>query len=372
MVNKESIIVLLKGNINVDSRVQKEISNFISLGYKVTLVTWNEESIIYRNKKVSIIEVNLNNDKLPNNPILSFWRHIKFWYILSKIIKRGNYKYIHCNDLNTLGLVFFLPKEYFKNVIYDAHELFPDSRSNSIIKYKIWSFIEKRLIRKSDKVIVPEANRAQFLKEKYGLKTTSYVINNFPQYQKVIPKKIKSELNLPDEIKILCYQGNIAQNRELETIIESLEYLPDNIVLLLIGYGPENYRDQLNQFILKKKLGNRVLFYGKVLPEEMLQTIAGCDINIALYKRKGMNNYYCASNKVFDSIMAGVKLITNDYPPHSMLRDYKFISLVSENEPKEVADSVQKLVEFNSEIPEDIKRKFSWELFFDLFKEIYN
>lgn len=373
-IDVNNIIVLLIGCIDYDSRVQKEISNFISLGFKVTLVVWNWKPSFYDNEKIEIIDVNLSNYKFHTNTFSFIWRFvqfIRFWFVASKIIKRGNYKYIHCNDLTTLGVVFFLSKKYFQNVVYDAHELFPELHKKNSIKYKIWSLFERRSIRNVNIVIVPELRRAKYLEDKYNLGTTPYVINNFPQYKTVVPKNIKRELNISNDKKFICYHGSIREGRELKNIINSLRFLSEDFILILIGYGFDDYIEELKQFIIKKKLEDRVIFHGKIAPSEILQTIAGCDICIALYQNNGINNYLCASNSVFNSIMAGVKILTNDYPPHSILKSYEFVGLISHIEPKKLAECVKDLTKFDSEIPEDIKREFSWESLFALFKQIY-
>lgn len=370
-----SIIVLHIGNsIDYDSRVQKEISSFISLGYRVTLVIWNWEPFSYSNKKVKIIDLNLSNYKFHTNKfskISRFLKMIKFWYISSKVIKRGNYKYIHCNDLSTLGVVFFLSKGYSKKVIYDAHELHPEYFKASIIKYKIWSFIEKYLVGKISAIIVPEIKRANYLKKKYHLRTSPKIINNFPRYQNVIKQNIKRELKLSSEKKIICYHGYIRKGRGLESIIESLNFLPDNFVLLLIGYSNKLYKEELAILIQNNNLENRVIFYGKVSPDEMLNTISGADLCVALYENNGINNFLCASNSVFDSIMAGVKILTNDYPSHNILKGYKFVGLISKMEPKIIAESVKNLTKNINEIPDSIKHKFSWDSLFKVFQGIY-
>lgn len=372
--SQQNIIVLLIGYIDYDSRVQKEISNFISLGYNVTLVVWNLKPSVYDNEKIKIIDLNLSNYTFHTNrfsKLLRFIRFVKFWFLASNIIKRGEYRYIHCNDLLTLGVLFFLPKIFYKKVSYDAHDMIPEMYKEKSLKYRIWSFIERHLVNKIDVIIVPESHRARYLKKKYNLKARPYVINNYPVYRNVVPKNIKKELHIAKENTAICYNGVIRRDRDLEKIINSLKFLSEDCVLVLIGYAIDNYLDELKETINRGKLGNRVFFYGEVQPEEMLQTISGCDVTISFYQNDSINNYLCASNKVFDSIMAGVKVLTNDYPPHGILKKYEFVGLISENEPEEIAQSLRNLSKCDSDIPECIKWKFSWESQFGLFKQIY-
>ena len=143
-----NIIILFKGNINYKSRVQKEIDTLSYLGFKIKLVIWSYEPIFYKKEGVEVVDINLSNHRVPRNASLTFFKIVIFWYLSAKKIKEGNYNYIHCNDLETLGVLFFLPKKYRNRVIYDAHELFPEKFSISSIRYTVWNILEKILIKK--------------------------------------------------------------------------------------------------------------------------------------------------------------------------------------------------------------------------------
>ena len=371
----KKIIILLIGTIDYDSRVQKEITNFILLGYDVTLFLWNWEPYKYKKNNVRIIDAKLGNYGIKAKKwtfITRFLKFAKYWYFASKEVKKKNYKFIHCNDLITLGIVFFLPKPYYKNVIYDAHDLLPEQYKKKGVKYFIWGLIEKILIKKIDTIIVPEINRGRCLKKKYGLIKIPFIINNYPIYKKIDTVNIKKELKLTNDNILLCYQGLIDKKREIENMILSLKYIPERFTFLLIGHAFGDYIDKLKTLVIQEQLKNRVFFYGKVSPDKLLQIVAGCDISLALYKNNGLNNYLCASNKVFDSIMAGVKVITNDYPPHKNLRCYEFIRLISTVDPKNLATHILDLAQVETEITDSIKKQFSWDSLFDVFKEIYS
>lgn len=366
------IAVLLSGDINVDSRVQKEIDTFISLGLQVTLISWSYEATVYKKRNLNIINIPLGKHKSPYGKLFTFLNVIKFWYAASRIIRKEDYAYIHCNDLNTLGVMYFLPKSYDKHIVYDAHELTPEKFPPFSIRRIIWNYVEKQLIKRANTVITPEINRAKYLRKKYKMSKTAYVINNFPRHQLVCSKDIRGELGIQRDTKILCFHGLLHPNRKIEDIIESLKYLPEDFVTVLIGYSFGDYLERVKQFAKDICVENRVFFYGKVPAEEILKTIAGCDVGIALYDDNNLNNYYCAPNKVFDYIMAGVKVITNDYPSLKMLNEYRFVRLISEVSSQTIAKYAKELADDDSVISDSVKEKFSWDIFYDTFAEIYS
>jgi len=369
----KKIIILLKGNINYDSRVQKEIETFVAMNFNLTLVQYNWEPISYQHKNLEIIDVNLGNYWVPKpqKGFFNFLKVIKFWHICSRIIRSNHYDYIHCNNLDTLGTLYFLPKKYYKNVIYDAHDLFPELFLINSIRRIVWNYIERQLIQKVNIIIVPERGRAEYLRKKYKLKNSPFVINNFPRYQTIAVKDIRRELDIAKDKKIICYQGLFFPNRNIEDIIYSLKFVQGNIILILFGYAFTDYEKQLKEFVINNDLRNRVVFYGRIPAEQISATIAQCDIGIALYQNVGINQYLCAPNKVFDYLMAGLKIICNDYPPLRILKEYKFVRLLSEVSPSNIADSVKDLLGEKGKIPENVKQIYSWGSFNDIFKKIY-
>ncbi len=373
MPRKRKIITILRGDISYDNRVKKEIDTFIIFGFDVTLVVWSFGWKLCERKNLKIIDCKLGSIKNPCGKFFTIVNIIKFWYLCSKVIKRGSYDYIHCNDLDTLGVLFFLPKHYAHRVVYDAHELYPETLPINGLRYKLWNFIERQLTNKVKAIVVPEINRSEFLRKKYKLNKNIYVINNFPRYQSVVPYNIKNKLNLSNATKLIIYLGALMPDRGIEVTIKALKNLSKDYVLVLIGYAHEKqYLVSLKKLAGENELANRVLFYGSISPEEVLPVIAGGDIGIALYNNNNLNNYYCAPNKVFDYIMAGIKVVTNDYPSLRMLRNYGFVRLLSEVSPQAIAECAKELANNDSVITDAAKKTFSWEIFSDTFAKIYS
>jgi glycosyltransferase involved in cell wall biosynthesis len=366
----KKIAVLLKGNINFDSRVQKEIKTLQKIGFTVTLLVWNWEKISCELNDVKIVEVNLSNHAVPKGALLTFLKILLFWFKTARYIRSLDFEYIHCNDLDTLGVIFFLPRSFRSKIVYDAHELFPEHHARDRVKYYIWNRLEQYLITKASHVIVPELNRGEYIKKKYGLKSILHVINNFPEYTEVEALDIRSKLNLAGK-KIVCFHGVIQPDRYIEHLIEAMRLLSEEYVLILIGYAYGSYLSVLKEQGKRLGVEKRIIFYGKVAAKEIVSVIGQADVGVALYRNDGINNFFCAPNKVFDYLMAGVKVVTNDYPSLQMLKNLGCAELVKDCDPPAIAGAVEKLASNDFIISREIKSKFSWESFDNLFKEIY-
>jgi glycosyltransferase involved in cell wall biosynthesis len=368
-----TVCVLLIGNINYDARVQKFIKSLQKLDFNILLILWNRERIKYQNDNINIIELNMSKNTVPANPLYSFFLTWKFCFKAAKIIKTIKPEFCHFNDLNTFITMFFIKKDFTKKYVYDAHELFPEAK-NSLIKKFVWNVLEKAVVKKANVLIVPEVNRAKYIKKKYRLKQQIAVINNFPEYKNI---KVGEETNNPRKVlaltdkKIIVYQGIIGPDRLIEEIIISLQNLPSDFILLLIGICYKNYEKELQSLSAELKVKDRVIFFGKIAPKDMLDTLSFCDVGIAFYRGKTLNDYYCAPNKIFDYIMAGLPIVTNRTPALSMLEKLDSVVMIPQITSESISASIQRAFTQRKNITEDSRKLFTWDNLEFKIREIY-
>ena len=89
----------------------------------------------------------------------------------------------HSHDLNTLRLGAKISKIHGKKLVYDSHELYLDrnrKRKAGPIKRAIIKRIERRLIRRCDKVITVNRSIADILSKRYGVEDVEVVMNTPP------------------------------------------------------------------------------------------------------------------------------------------------------------------------------------------------
>jgi hypothetical protein len=153
-----------------------------------------------------------------------------------------------------------------------------------------------------------------------------------------------------------------------------MQDLPDDHFLVVIGYAIDDhgdYLENLKQYISDNKMENKVAFYGTVPAQDILSTIADCDVGVAFYGRSNLNDYYCAPNKVYNYFMAGVTVITNNYPTLEHLKEYEFVRLLDNVTPHSISESIQELTTLNPHISDGVKQQFSWDRSEHIFMEIY-
>lgn len=303
------IVCLLIGNIRYDGRVKKEVHSLSEAGHNVTLIVSKHDNDDNNDYHCKLVLIPRNNG---GTFIHKLWRNFFYIFYITKAVKNECPDYVHCNDLNTLILTLFLPSNIKR--IYDSHELYPETR-NSFASKIFFKYAEKYLIYKTHKVIVPQIDRLNYMFFKYKLPKTHYVLlENFPS-NKTKPQKNFWERKFDVSVEgkyIISYIGAISKEREVDTIIRSMNLVDKDAVLFVVGNIDNNYSKHLIKFIEEQKLDSRVYLFNRISHDEVLDAEFSSDLGICFYNSKTLNSYFCAPNKIYEYLDYGAKVITNN------------------------------------------------------------
>lgn len=308
------IIMTLIGNIQYDGRVRKEIATLRDAGHRVELIvsdfSGKQSGQQGLNIPIHFIPITMRTSALGN-----FLEQLRFNLRASRLIKELSPDFIHCHDLTALLAGTLAHRKVNCHLIFDAHELLPESMGG--IKEKIWERIERFCVKQVDTVIMPEVNRIRYFQNKYpGLKDIR-LLENFPR-QADLPQAnsgyLRQRFPIPSENKIILHTGAVAPARHIEEIIDAVAMCPANISAVILGLTFKGYDSHVQDKIVALGLQDRVFLHGPVPHSEMLNIMSSCDIGTAFYRNSNLNNYYCASNKLYECISLGKAVVTNDYP----------------------------------------------------------
>ncbi len=250
-------------------------------------------------------------------------------------------------DLDTLLPCFLASKIRTKTCIYDAHEYFtevPEVITRPAVK-KIWEALARFVIPKLKYCYTVGPELSKIFKEKYGVPFE--VIRNVP-----IPTKTNYKYTKKEDEKILLYQGALNDGRG---IAEILEVMPEikGAVLWLAGEG------DLSLFLRNKckelHIENKVVFHGRVVPEELKRLTAQAHIGLNLLENKGLNYYYSLANKFFDYIQADVPSINMAFPEYKNLNEQYEVSLLIPNLEKAVLKKAIEELLYNEKLYNQLK-----------------
>lgn len=243
------------------------------------------------------------------------------------------------NDLDTLTPNYLHAFMRRKPLVYDSHEYFtgvPELRDKSF-KRKIWLALERLLLPRIKHAYTVNQSVADRYAKETGI--SMKVVRNLPRGGSLPP--CEDRYKLPEGRRILLMQGSgINPERGYEEAVLSMQFLPENYLLVIIG-GGSIWKD-LKQLVLKENLSSKVLFIEKV-PFEILSCYTR-QANLGLSLDKPLSDNYRLSlpNKVFDYFRAGVPVLASRINEvEKLILQYKCGWILSTHDPGKIAATIE-------------------------------
>lgn len=336
--------MLLVGDISMDGRVQKEVATLRARGFQVTLIQW---AYTVRPGDHAYLGVDVIEYLHPmhRSAAVNFLRQLQFNLFALRQLRRLAPDIVQCNDLNTLPAGFLFRRR--ARIIYDAHELFPESQSG--LRRWVWARLEKWMVSGCHEYIQPEKHRLAYFAEKYHIDPSRIaLVENFPsgRYAFSGRDRLREYFALATDSTVLLCTGVFGPGRDLESMISSMTLLDARFVLVLLGPTFKGYEQELAARIAEAKLEARVKLHPAIPNVEMLDYMRSSDIGIVFYKNINLNNYWCASNKLYEFILCGKPVITNDYPGlREVVEDHHLGACIPDTSPASIAAAVRRITE---------------------------
>jgi glycosyltransferase involved in cell wall biosynthesis len=202
----------------------------------------------------------------------------------------------------------------------------------------------------------------------YGVKAT--LIRNVPPYC-IVPKseKLRHYLGLDQDTRIALYQGNIQSDRGLSLVVRAASFLNQNIVVVIMGKGPEVITAQLQSLITSEGVADRVKLIPSVPYEHLLEWTASADIGLTLFSPDySLSIRWCLPNKLFEYLMAGLPVLSSPLDAVAeVIKTYEVGQIVPSLEPATIATAITKMMADRSMLHQmrsnalRAAQKFCWE-----------
>ena len=224
--------------------------------------------------------------------------------------------YLHVHDLPQLRLGVEVKKLLGVPLIYDAHELFPALEHLGWAYRKVWHRREQRYLPWVDRVITVNPLVAEEMQNRYRIAMPTVIqnaIDSPPDFDPTVRHtKLRDELGLSPDQKILLYQGCLLRSRGLEPLIDAMSSVQAPVHLVLLGYG--DLKELLRARIAQLPGATRVHLLDAVPHEELLGWTASADAGVIPYQAKDLNKKLVSPNKLYEFIQAGLPMLSNDLP----------------------------------------------------------
>ncbi|HET9057472.1 MAG TPA: glycosyltransferase [Chitinophagaceae bacterium] len=330
----KKIVFSVTNDLNYDQRMIRICSSLSAAGYKILLVgrartqSTTLDTRPYEQKrlncwfqkgKVFYIEYNIR---------------LFFFLLFTKM------DCICAIDLDTILPCYFISVIKKTKRVYDAHELFCEMKEivTRPFIYKTWKCIERLAVPKFQHGYTVNQPIADEFKKLYNVNYS--IIRNVP----ILHPSDNMQKTAAVEQRFLLYQGDVNEGRSFETLIPAMKKVP----LPLIVYGDGNFFEQAKQLVKQNNLEDKVIFKGRIKPEELRSITPKAYLGITFFENNGLSNYLSLANKFFDYIHAGVPQLCVGYPAYKEINNqFEVAHLIDDLSAENIATQLNFLLDNN-------------------------
>ena len=300
------------------------------------------------------------NLKISNIKILKYFN---FHNKVKNIIKKNKFDIIVASDLYSLSGACSSNNK----VIYDSREIYSELEAH-ITKplYRwFWKKYEKYYLQFIKDIIVTADSDSVFLRNLYPFNALSfYTIFNYPKYQQYIKTNLlREKFNIPDDHKIILYQGVIQNGRGISKLIQTINNSA-KFSGVIIGNGVMKNK-YINE-VIKNDLESRIFFMDAVPYNDLFQYTAAADIGWLVINKTSISNKFALPNKLFEYILMGIPVVSSNIKNITNIIYKHNLGVVVNNEfaVLEYKQALSSLVAMNLSrfaLHEIAKKHFIWE-----------
>lgn len=226
---------------------------------------------------------------------------------------------VHCHDCLTLPAGYYVKKKLGIPLIYDAHEIYEAAAARMVGITDYYARIHKKYLRHVDGFICVNDSAALYYQHAYPGVAKPVVIRNAIQLSPAEPYdgRLHDAAGLPEDTRILLYQGGFSEGRGLPILVRSASMLPDGWALVMMGWGP--LAGSLKQIAAQAAMrsgrdDDKVRFIPPAPQKELKSWTQGATLGIIPYEGKMLNHWIATPNKLWEYPSAGVPLIVQPFP----------------------------------------------------------
>lgn len=277
MITMKKIHVLLIGLSDqfggIEAFALNLCSSYDRTNYKIDIAFENQQPF-YANKFKSI---GIDCYLLPSS-----YNLIKYYYAIKKLIEKNNYNIIHINKnslANSNQLIGVRHASSSVKIILHSHNSSP-SKTKKIF-YQLHHLNKKIASRYYDFGVACSTEAKNWM---FSDKQQIVIINNGIDtekfgYSNKYRKEIRNKLGISDDLLLVGNIGRLSKQKNqirFINIFEEINNEYNNSRAIIIGDGEE--RDNLNSYIIQKKLSEKIKLLGKI--DEVYKYLSAIDVII--------------------------------------------------------------------------------------------
>jgi glycosyltransferase involved in cell wall biosynthesis len=271
----------------------------------------------------------------------------------------------HGHDLSGAVAAERASARHVGRLVYDSHELFMESRGTA--RQPSWARwfvrrVEAGIVDRANAVVTVNDVIADELAMRYRPRPTAVVHNCPPRWSpsEPGPDRIRAALGLPPSSLVVLCHGGLHPGRGLEETIQAVARLADlPVELVFLGFGPatERYRALADG----AGLGSRFHILDAVPPATQSSTSAGADVDVMVIQPTELNAVYSTPNKLFESLAAGVPVVSSDFPSRRRIivddPDGPLGVVCDPTDPEAIGQAIRSIVASDAADRADLRRR---------------
>jgi glycosyltransferase involved in cell wall biosynthesis len=324
-----SVCIITTVHPPFDTRIfHKQAKTLVQAGYNVTLIAQHDGD-------EEVEGVRIKGLPKPRN---RFTRIFGLTWRAFHLALKQKADIYHFHDPELLAIALFLKAFTKGRIIYDVHEDY----SKKILAKKwlkgkklvagVYRLVEKQVPAFLDAVIAATDGIAK------GFPISKvHTVRNYPLGRLVKKQKLKTD-RLENAFRII-YTGGVTRNRGLLQIVQSLEYIDDaRLRLVLLGRADDN---ELLKEVRALPGFSKVDYHGLVPFEEVYRYMGMADVGMLC--NQPVHSYDTSlPNKLFEYMSAGLPVIASDFPGWKEIVERLDCGItVNSQEPREIAEGIR-------------------------------
>lgn len=281
----------------------------------------------------------------------SSWR--EYFGFVARVVHRasGATAVFIGHDMHGLLPARLLATIYRRPLVYHCHD-FTDASRKLPLGSRIVRAFEQRFARTADLVIVPDEERAAYVKRELGLKKSPVVVANAP-LQRPASSGAALRTALAERGKsferVVYRQGRIGAGHAIEATLRSIPlWRSASWGFVVMGIGEPEYLEGLSALARSLGVERQFVVLPPVSYDKVLDFTPGADLGHALYEPVHINNVHMgtASNKVMEYMAAGLPLlVSNRSSLKALVENYECGVVADESRPESIAAAINLLFE---------------------------
>lgn len=310
---KYDVCAVVISDLAYDARVWKEARSLNSAGLTVCLIGCAYDIDATRRRSedgIDVVEVPLGGR---TGRVSVAARARTLLRVFSEVLRTPARAY-HVHNIHP-GLAGLLASRARRaRLVYDAHELYGEPTDPSLsarLMARLTFLLERLMVRLADAAVTTNPSRAEVLSVRHGPREVA-VLRNVPSLQRDVEPL---DPGFPSGVNVILYQGGIyAKSRAFRQTVEALSHLPDDIHLVILGFGRERDIGLVRSWAEEFAVADRVHLLPPRPFDELVRTAAAATLGLVPIRPIRLNHTLGDTNKLHEYLMAGLPVVASDLP----------------------------------------------------------